>query len=70
MDWMNKNFWFTELSAVGSWLSLAYIEGVIGLITGIAAAVAAVVFAIKGVYELKEAKLEYRKMKKDFDEDK
>lgn len=69
MNLFDRNFWMTEISALGSWASLVYIEGLIGIITAVAAAVAAIVFAIKGIYDLKATKLEYRDKKARHDKE-
>ena len=63
-NWFDKNFWGAEISAAASWASFAFLEGAAQLITAFAAAIAAVIFVIRGVYDMKTKRLEYREAEK------
>lgn len=65
VNWFDRNFWGAEISAATSWASFQYLEGAAQLITAIAAAIAAIIFVVKGYYEMKASKMSYNEKKKN-----
>lgn len=63
INWFDRNFWGAEISAATSWASFQYLEGAAQLITAIAAAIAAIIFVVKGYYDMRSSRINYKEKK-------